>query len=222
MTQCFASKRLIYSGIFLIMRSMKNMNDTTWQLKPSERKHSERPILFSGPMVLAILDGTKTQTRRALKVQPIDVIPAPKVGGWIGLMQREPEPKGLLFHCKYGKPGDHLWVREAWRKEPGGLVHYRADGNSCDDVAAKWKPSIHMFRADSRITLEITSVRVERLQDISEQDAWKEGCEGSDDDVTGGISGYREYCKLWESINWPGSWDENPWVWVVEFKRVTT
>lgn len=185
-------------------------------------------------MVRAIIDGKKTQTRRALKVQPIDVIPAPKVGGWIGLMQKEPEPKGLLFHCKYGKPGDRLWVRENFsgphyqsKTSPkdwsdSDPIWYWADGNpECGDWT-KPKPSIHMPRLASRITLEITDIRVERLQDISEQDAWKEGCEGSDDDVTGGVSGYREYCKLWESINGPGSWDENHWVWVVEFKRVTT
>lgn len=234
----------------------------------------ERPILFSAPMVRAILAGTKTQTRRVVRGGPNRVLWHPVVvaghGGWI-------DDHGRPIRCPYGMPGDRLWVREAWAEEhplaiqdgrysqPGraGMVGpppvdfrtiYRADGEplqiwrnadqshpyytrsgpadevdaeyptvasnyTCHGKGIHWRPSIHMPRTASRITLEITAVRVERLQDISERDAWAEGCEGYDDDVTGGRSGYSEYAELWQSINGAGSWDANPWVWVVEFKR---
>lgn len=202
----------------------------------------ERPILFSGGMVRALLAGTKTQTRRVVKPQP----PAdkqrsawyePGIMGWA-----PPEIPSQHWHrvrCPYGQPGDRLWVREAWRESgEGSAWHYAADGTILPkqrdkDLQAflarrapftwesyKWRPSIHMPRAASRITLEVTGVRVERLQDISEKDAWAEGCEGYDDDVTGGKSGYSEFHDLWKSINGSGSWDANPWVWVVEFKRL--
>ena len=209
-----------------------------------------RPILFSAPMVRALLDGSKTQTRRALKTQPIDVIPMKedKCGvEWVGLMQREPEPKGIIFRCKFGQKGDRLWVREAWANHPDypestNRAIYRADRGVEHDVP-RWRPSIHMPRWASRITLEITGVRVERLQDISEEDALAEGivCENvivssyyanghhevSDDryffdgcDDEGFDSAHDAYASLWESINGAGSWEENPWVWVVAFRRV--
>jgi hypothetical protein len=188
----------------------------------------ERPILFSAPMVCAILAGTKTQTRRVVKprglpcwsVQPADI------------------PRILPF-CPYGQPGDRLWVREAFGDCTKGAdimagMHYdpplyRADADSYGllghdglgpvyEEEIRWRPSIHMPRKFSRITLEVTDVRVERLQDISEADAKAEGC----GPATAYPHQYRDaYAALWEQINGPGSWAANPWVWVVEFKRVT-
>ncbi len=178
----------------------------------------ERPILFSSPMVRALLAGTKTQTRRALKVQPLDVIPfeGDKAGThWVGRMQNDP-PRGVVFECKFGKPGDRLWVRETHCAFEVGHVHYRADYDP-DPKGEKehgvvWTPSIHMPRWASRILLEITAVRVERLQGISHEDAMAEGM-ALDDAIY-------DYSRLWDKINGSGSWEANPWVWVVEFRRV--
>lgn len=204
----------------------------------------ERPILFSGAMVRALLAGTKTQTRRALKVQPLDILPmkGDKAGReWIGLMQNPPEAKGVMFRCKFGVPGDRLWVRERWRKD-GVLWHYAADGLMVPDQrdydvratfarraplsesAYKWKPSIHMPRCAARLFLEIACIRVERLQDISEADAKAEGCCVPliiyPDEPRESYSYATAYRSLWESINGPGSWAANPWVWCLTFKRV--
>jgi len=205
----------------------------------------ERPILFSGAMVRAILAGEKTQTRRVVKPQfgpeamPAEMC-AETAEGWqtSGHSGRWWDDcngdADAAVYCPYGKPGDRLWVRETFNcmytneemktikvadLNDGDLV-YRADGEYDYGVFGPWQPSIFMPRWASRITLEITDVRVERLQDISEADAWAEGCLGTDDDVTGGISGYREYYKLWESINGKTApWASNPWVWVLTFKR---
>lgn len=208
----------------------------------------ERPILFSGSMVRAILDGRKTQTRRALKVQPLGVLSmnGDKAGvEWIGHMQNDPS-HGTIFRCKFGKPVDTLWVRETWaRDDEDGQIIYRADiGRTVDaddfernrkDGAPgyRWKPSIHMPRLASRILLEVVAVRVERLNDISESDAIAEGVQALTGDFSGCFvvpGGYAMssttakacYARLWESINGPGSWDANPWVWVVEFTRVAS
>jgi len=216
-----------------------------------------RPILFSSPMVLALLNGSKTQTRRAVKPQferePVDVVNG--VPSWdyptnydgdvqMNTMSGKP--------CPHGVPGDHLWVREAIRlvpdQEPDDgtgpvLSVYAADGVFTVADAWPWKrtylPSMHCPRGLSRITLEITDVRVERLQDISEADAVAEGIRISSaarrSDACYGIyeclmpdgkthfndSAYSLYRTLWEQINGSSSWDANPWVWVVEFKRVT-
>jgi hypothetical protein len=181
----------------------------------------EHPILFSAPMVRTLLDGSKTQTRRVCKLEVRAGMP-------------EPEWQSLLKCCPYGQPGDQLWVRETFRAWPDGYA-YRADYRDKelgDAVHAPWKPSIFMPRAASRITLEISGVRVERLQDISEADAKKEGIEPFTDFKKSGhwlrydkdtLNGYvgnpvESYASLWESINGPRSWDANPWVWVVEFK----
>jgi len=185
----------------------------------------ERPILFSAPMVRALLSGTKTQTRRVVKNPP---------SIWtIHSIQEQ--------RCPYGQAGDRLWVRETWAKwgrddqcgEGPSQTHepiYRADSYPWD-WGDKWRPSIYMPRWASRITLEIIAVRVERLQDISSADAIAEGIEpcasGGEwrnyldsapnrDALTPRVS----YRSLWESINGPGSWAANPWVWVVEFKRM--
>lgn len=226
---------------------------------------AEKPILFSAPMVSAILAGRKTQTRRPLKLQPLDVIPMKGEfetadGGptaWVGLMQREPEPKGTVFRCRYGVRGDRLWVRETWGvwmdSEVADHIHeptwYRADYSQeqeREQAMCRWRPSIHMPRVRSRIDLEVVAIRVERLQEISAQDAIAEGLDAlTKDGVTvkhgiadlDGLPGTDDhgwawkdwerdprdaYRKLWESINGKGSWDSNPWVWVVTFTRVRT
>jgi hypothetical protein len=188
----------------------------------------ERPILFSAPMVRALLNGTKTQTRRVFKQ---------KNGGIWPNLNDLPGMRQILRNCPYGQPGDRLWVRETWARddEDGGLC-YRADigkGGDADDWERnrldgaprfRWRPSIHMPRWASRITLEITGVRVERLRDISPEDCWAEGIQEMRDagDENGELRGSvrQDYQALWEAINNPGSWAANPWVWVVEFKRL--
>jgi hypothetical protein len=194
-----------------------------------------RPILFSGAMVRALLAGTKTQTRRVMKPQPVWVA-EPNVP----FATVDADPKGIIA-CPYGQPGDRLWVRENFSGPhcmdaahgcaavpPGkwgvsSNIWYWADGNPEFGDWTKPRPSIHMPRWASRITLEIVSVRVERLQDISEADALDEGVTYNDI-PNNGLDPMRArtwYRGLWESINGPGSWDANPFVWVVEFKRVT-
>lgn len=195
---------------------------------------TERPILFSAPMVRAIIEGTKTQTRRVVKLRHgADVV---VTNGRVWKPARV-DYAGYV-DCPYGQPGDRLWVREtfaivprtAYRCSAGVQQVLRPDDDQDAAIFREgwtrsrggfsWRSSIHMPRWASRILLEVVSVRVERLNDISERDCWAEGCEGSDDDVTGGISGYNEYAALWESINGAGSWNSNPWVWVIEFRRI--
>jgi hypothetical protein len=182
-----------------------------------------RPILFSGAMVRALLDGRKTQTRRVVKPQPVvtDEEAAVLPQAW--------EDGFIPIPCPHGKPGDLLWVRESFavpfRHDPGttgraGGAIYRADAGIdhqwSADTKKTWTPSIHMDRWASRLTLEITGVRVERLQQISEADAVAEGCRGQ---IDGGlICPSEQYGELWSSINGQDSWDANPWVWVIEFK----
>lgn len=196
----------------------------------------ERPILFSGPMVRAILDGRKTQTRREVKPQPhvLPIINDTCLNcDWESWVWREgnPVPAGMLEWCPYGQPGDRLWVKETFCSTDFGFA-YRAttgaEGERCRrELGMKWKPSIFCTRAASRITLEIVSVRVERLNEISEADAKAEGVEAKEwgeqlPDGTGGSSmEYRpQFIDLWQSLNGTGSWAANPWVWVVEFRRV--
>jgi len=197
----------------------------------------ERPILFSAPMVKAILSGSKTMTRRVVKQDRE------------GLLDCRPTPAWDAFWkcvaCPYGQPGDRLWVRETWAAIDGVAVRYVADNVSrvfpvsWPQSAAihglharhgnKRRPSIHMPRWASRILLEITDVRVERAQDISEDDARAEGIAYSER-FEGYCTGEAEhfnshdprqsYFSLWEAINGAGSVAANPWVWVVEFKRI--
>lgn len=221
----------------------------------------ERPILFSAPMVRALLAGTKTLTRRVVKPQPDSThsgFPYWNVGGYRASWCRSAadggplEPENPLL-CPYGQPGDRLWVREAFRF-PGSLDHlspsvcgdkaldagyrtpwaptqFEADGSRTGEwrgfdtppektKPGKLRPGIHMPRWASRITLEITGVRVERLQDISETDCCAEGAHGGH----GSIPGYgysatplEHFQHIWKSTG--GDWAANPWVWVVEFQR---
>jgi hypothetical protein len=212
----------------------------------------ERPILMSAPMVRAILAGTKTQTRRIAPIESLDISPI-KESGCISWSVRFNKPIGpnrtlssysggkftelqarqiiASMFCRYGQPGDRLWVRETWARLPG-LLGSGNDSSCCAFRATdhgegidKWKPAIHMPRWACRITLEITGVRVERLNDISDADARAEGAyswwgELDDDDacvINGDVEAFR--C-LWESINGPGSWALNPFVWVIEFRRL--
>lgn len=200
----------------------------------------ERPILFSAPMVRAILDGRKTQTRRVVKPEPAYV--GDHLGGKSKMIAWKSAADGVTWNkgfspiqCPYGEPGDRLWVREAHmrldNRDGGRIIRYRANpgdkiihsGNGDDDWRGdnKWTPSIHMRREYSRITLEVVDVRVERLQEISEQDAGDEGWYGSVQDafMEHPLDWFR---ALWDSINAARGfeWDKNPWVWVVEFKRI--
>lgn len=217
----------------------------------------ERPILFSGPMVTAILSGTKTQTRRVVKCDytiaaassaGCDQIMEKKVGrmkdgsigrkaiGFVcGINDGPPLDECIKLFSPYGQPGDRLWVRETFafcvRDKCGPIADsliYRADGN--EDWDGNWKPSIFMPREASRITLEVTGIRVERLQDISEADVLAEGCKGEPCDharrsckeigCRGPVPTVGDYRSLWDSINAKTApWASNPWVWVVEFKR---
>lgn len=200
-----------------------------------------RPILFSGAMVRAILDGRKTQTRRIVKL-PDGVTPADitldrmqagyKNGTTRPVFECDGDPNAFSVKCPYGEISDRLWCRETWAETEQSGVHpidsqyvYRATDPDWSTLEGwKWKPSIFMHREASRIELEITGIRVERLNEISEADAEAEGCTG--DCPIGHIPTYLaaplsyEYAQLWESINGPGSWAKNPFVWCLEFKRV--
>jgi hypothetical protein len=215
----------------------------------------ERPIIFRAPMVRAILDGRKTQTRRIVKPQPVG-------GSMPGLrwdhVNGKPswiDPHGRPVKCPYGAPGDRLWVRERARVVFGEFgtsgyvtgigtnnwcrVKYEADGTEAvveypgrlADVAIGHCIPNGCHREASRITLEVVGVRVERLNEISEKDAIAEGVE---EGQSLGIPGWKSYLHgnfvctwpstsfrgLWGSIYGPGSWDANPWLWVVEFRRI--
>lgn len=198
----------------------------------------ERPVLFSAPMVRAILDGRKTQTRRVVKGYVTC-----GCGESLSVCDRH----GPMVTPTLAEVGDRLWVRETWapldetnkaHTPDGARAMYLAD-RSFFVEPARWRPSIHMPRWASRITLEATGVRVERLQAITEEDAKKEGARHFADipDPHPYRQGPRWSCteatstdqclgtprmafaNLWESINGAGSWDANPWVWVVEFRR---
>ena len=202
----------------------------------------ESPILFNAPMIRAILANTKTQTRRIFKPDRMTWDANGRYttyamrGGELSTTGSGPfKPSSWLHYCPYGQPGeDRLYVRETWAAPhaydhlPPRLIpqdariHYAATE---DRGGLLWRPSIHMPRWASRITLEVTGVRVETLQDIDLADALAEGISDTGAlilDSAGNEQGgpIAEYAVLWEQINGPGSWDANPWVWVIEFKRV--
>ncbi len=236
----------------------------------------ERPILFSAPMVRALLSGKKTQTRRIAKIDTAlgrEALFAPRRNKKYAPTFLLPDAADLAIeHCPYGQPGDQLWVRETWRigawDDHGGFWLDYCDGprkgrRECQDVGMadkladqnlddlkkrniqptiagryewnpgasplRWRPSIHMPRWASRITLAITDVRVERLQDISAEDALSEGvaqlvhdnlpvqqCGEYDAIEADPVELYQD---LWDRLNGQGAWDANPWVWVVEFNH---
>lgn len=217
---------------------------------------TERPIIFSAPMVRALLDGTKTQTRRIVKPQPPDearsagvITSSTRVGAegeWWWLDSPDLMEAGVVgdeFRCPYGQPGDRLWVRETFahwnarelfgagtmpttafragrpvlRPPPGEPTPFdqwtREWSDDTKPKDMKWTPSIHMPRWASRITLEITDVRVERLQEISGADALSEG-------VQPRLAARMEFASLWRAINGPDAWSADPWVWVLTFRRL--
>lgn len=213
----------------------------------------ERPILFSAPMVRALLAGTKTQTRRALATQPGDGAEVSCARASLNRAMTKPviaatwyvpaADGSTMCICPYGMPGGRLWVRESWRaadhlnKEkpsaipPGSPVIYEADqsGDLPPFNAGRGRPGMFMPRWASRILLEVTEVRVERLQDCSEADARAEGIERSgecnwrdylDHPHNDFTSACRSYRSLWDQINGAGAWEANPWVWAVSFRRV--
>lgn len=187
----------------------------------------ECPIIFSAPMVRALLDGRKTQTRRIMKNQPAGQSMGPvhirHIDG--GFQWHGAAGESSIFPCPYGQVDDRLWVRETYLPKASGTI-YRADFSEFEAAGlggmyGGWKPSIYCKREYSRILFKITGLRVERLNDISEADAMAEGAtpSGVGDDLA--YLQYRAgYQTLWESINGAGSWDANPWVWVIEFRRV--
>lgn len=216
----------------------------------------ERPILFSGPMVRAILEGRKTVTRRVAKFRPRE---AGYNLGFSGLtagyyctgsmksgfvLRSRGGPNGCWndrtwpVHCPYGLPGDRLWVREAWARisvaqAPGEEWTVYRECDNRTDFGGPWKPSIHMRRCDSRIMLEVTDVRVERLWRITDEQAVAEGVDrpenirdvdvwdGAERELFNAMNQPRDrFKRLWADINGAESWDANPWVWVVAFKRV--
>ena len=206
----------------------------------------ERPILMNGAMVRAVLDGSKTQTRRVMKPQPEPSPHRPGAYQWpcdafqsmVSVADtRAPGAHGIAGDaCPHGGHGDRLWVRETWAPHPDfpetvRRAVYRAD-RECEHDVERWRPSIHMPRWASRIQLEIVSVRVERLQDISDADIVAEGidmealaesqdrydivCKGSG--ASGRATERTAWRELWESTG--GDWDANPWCWAITFKRV--
>ncbi|NYU11329.1 hypothetical protein A8O28_18875 [Enterobacteriaceae bacterium CCUG 67584] len=208
-------------------------------------KITERGMIFNGEMVRAILDGRKTQTRRVMKDQPVLNGNFYEVFGaaWSKGMTSIPAVPGhsLSTRCPYGVVGDRIWVRETWAEAGAGapdLKLYRSNYPAhvpshyenvppAEDI--RWTPSIHMPRWASRILLEITDVRVERLNSISEGDACAEGvefdcmhCDGpfGGCDCTQPDSAEEAFATLWKSIYGKESWQANPWVWVIEFKRI--
>jgi hypothetical protein len=209
-------------------------------------------------MVQAILEGNKSQTRRAIKFpkslrdsvkEMMTDKEDPNLSDYVTLTRMQhgwedeirpfweydDEPNAFSSKCPYGKPGDLLWVRETWyysddMDEPYG---FKADQNeeTQKHLKGEFKPSIHMPKEAARIWLEVVSVKVERVQDISETDAIKEGVEQLKEGIFGyksyavketthGVSPYVSFKTLWQKINGRESWDANPWVWVLEFKQI--
>lgn len=186
----------------------------------------ERGMIFNGEMVRAILDGRKTQTRRTVKPQPDeDGLAKVTNGPWVDTSERN-------YRCPFGDVGDRIWVRETWAEAGASapdLKLYRANypehvpshyENVPPANEIRWTPSIHMPRWASRILLEITDVRVERLNAISEEDAGKEGYPADPAPYGGEMDKWLWFRQLWDGIYPEQSFKHNPWVWVIEFKRV--
>ena len=203
-------------------------------------------MIFNAEMVRALLSGRKTQTRRIIKPQPEATLSGSLSGKWLsrplnGLLL--PKIEDIAIHCPFGVVGDRIWVRETFQgplfdydlmdsycKDPTPFEKpefcvYKADGvpapefyDADDELHCCWRPSIHMPRWACRILLEITNVRVERLKSISDGDAIREGC--STTDMKSGDCVADVFARLWASIYGDESWNSNPWVWVIEFKRI--
>jgi hypothetical protein len=210
----------------------------------------ETGLMFKAPLVRAILSGQKTQTRRIAKD-----VRHPDLGNWYapGALVLEGEPQHVIHRaCPWGQPGDRIYVRETFGYGGDAYtpdIYFRADQPEAP-IQGCWHPAIHMRKADARIWLDVTGVRVERLQDITEADADAEGCERLDaeryerdwtlcpkcggtrlHDALGSGGGVihdvdclecdtyvKRFRHLWESTG--GDWSANPWVWVIDFKRI--
>jgi len=205
---------------------------------------ADHPILFSGPMVRPILDGTKTQTRRVVRTRLENNTRVGPCAHQAHIASPE-----ALDHCPYGVPGDRLWVREKWalipKERPAGYfvpgsryfnrhAWYWAD-NDKPTWGGNWKPSIHMPKKFCRLWLEVTDVRVQRVQEISEEDAITEGVRVTEahrmnaqlfaecrPDLPPIAPAQQAFCELWDSINAKRGYprDSNPWVWAISFKRI--
>jgi len=217
----------------------------------------EIPILFSTPMVQAILAGSKTQTRRVInQVMPIGVKWHGMVGNELCFRIVDQTAVHTLCKCPYGKPGDILWVRETWGYEFGGGILYKASHEHMQKVGGlvdhKWKPSIHMPKAVARIWLQVEYIRVERLQQISQDDIKQEGVRIPVNPKSNGVllilgeknkaidflpEGclakdapklqppelmFAHWAELWCNVNGRESWNTNPWVWAITFKVLST
>ncbi|WP_082019551.1 morphogenetic protein [Leclercia adecarboxylata] len=190
---------------------------------------TERGMIFNAEMVRAILDGRKTQTRRPVKFPVIDKNMGCELAG--NELARE-LAAGNYWNSPFGKPGDRIWVRETWAEAGAGapeLLLYRANypkhvpshyENVPPAEEIRWAPSIHMPRWASRILLEITDVRVERLNSISEEDAGNEGYPADPSPFGGHMDKWLWFRQLWDGIYPEQSFKHNPWVWVIEFKRI--
>ncbi|EPL6742950.1 TPA: hypothetical protein MJD83_03645 [Klebsiella pneumoniae] len=208
-------------------------------------KITERGMIFNAEMVRAILDGRKTQTRRPIKWKQTRFTEiGEREDGSKWPWSEDAEHAFDFWHpCPFGSVGDRIWVRETFQGplfdfdlmdsyckdstpfEKSEFCVYKADGvpapefyDADDELHCCWRPSIHMPRWASRILLEITGVRVERLKSISDRDALREGC--STADMKSGDCVADVFARLWASIYGSDSWNANPWVWVIEFKRV--
>lgn len=197
-----------------------------------------RPILYSTPMVSGILQNRKTKTRRIFKDHPRLASDTSKIDlkQWL-----RDYPENMFAYSQYGRPGDILWVRETWcLTTPYGpedyYFGYKDGSHSSEEASEKydyqspdvWKPSIHMPFEAARIFLRIKSMAIERIQELTEEDAILEGIEKIDDEafryddsVGSFASALSAFRSLWRSINGQNSWEKNPWVWVIEFERIT-
>jgi hypothetical protein len=194
-------------------------------MTPSSSGRRERPIIFTGEMVRAILAGRKTQTRRVVNPQPgPEACVSEFEHGWHfqGLIGDIPDSvRDRIVECPHGRTGDHLWVREKHLIHGNGTAAmYAADFYSVEEAGigalyGGWRPSIHMPRWASRITLEIAGVRVERLTEIDESGAIAEGFE-----PTLGSTAANLFFRLWDRIHGDGSWSLDPWVWVIDFRMI--
>ena len=184
----------------------------------------ETGLMFKAPLVRALLEGRKTQTRRIARP-----VRHPDLGNVYspGALVLEHEPQHVINRaCPYGQPGDRIYVRETFSQHPEwGQLAFRADGEEFEDADGwlwepKWQPSSQMPKELARIWLEITGVRVERLQDISTEDCISEGLNTTLREYDAEVNLRDQFQELWESTG--GDWDANPWVWVIDFKVLST
>lgn len=196
----------------------------------------ERPILLTPENAQKCFEGVKTQTRRIVEPQPNKQLLCRILDGTWGY-----EFSGDDWRCPYGNVGDRLWIREAWAAYSGGVtieceeydlvegpiaidetgpltVVYRGAEDSCPE---RWRSAMHMYRWACRTVVEITEIRVQRLQDLTAEDCQAEGvdCNCLEGGFDAGVA-FGNFVLLWESISGAGSWDENPWVWAITFKKV--